>query len=141
MLFPGMGSGILIACHSTSFQRCALVRPSTRLTSRRFSRLCWVLLLGISGLVPPARSDEVQRWVPLGPLLPRTEAAAIYDPLGKRLLVFGGGGQSVLLNDLWALDLAQTPRWIEIRPAGIPPVRRSAATAIYDSRHQRMIVF
>jgi len=72
--------------------------------------------------------------------LPRWGAATVYDPVRRRMIVFGGfGGQA--LDDTWALELAGTPRWTHIIPHGLPPSARYAATAVYDSRRDGMILF
>ena len=64
----------------------------------------------------------------------RMEHAAIYDPVGDRVLVFGG--QSVIpyydvwLDDVWELSLAGTPTWTLLEPDGGRPGPRSAHSEI-----------
>jgi hypothetical protein len=71
----------------------------------------------------------------------RYGTAAIYDPVGDRLLVFGGSDVSGYpRNDLWQLSLSGTPTWSQITAAGAPGARENH-TAIYDAAHRRMIVF
>jgi hypothetical protein len=71
----------------------------------------------------------------------RYGTAAVYDPVGDRLLVFGGSDVSGYpCNDLWQLSLTGTPTWSEITAPGGPGAREDH-TAIYDSAHRRMIVF
>ena len=72
---------------------------------------------------------------------PREAHAAIYDPVGDRMIVFGGMDDGGVLNDLWSLSLAGTPQWQPLAPSGSPPSARSGASAVYDSQRQRMIVF
>lgn len=95
---------------------------------------------------------------PGGALPPARElAAAVYDPVRDRLIVFGGyaGGT---LNDVWALTLSGTPEWTHIIPAqGLdaqapagnpdliiniddPPYPREGSVAVYDPIGDRMIV-
>ena len=73
--------------------------------------------------------------------VPRYLASTIYDPVGERLILFGGiiGGE--LLNDVWALSLYGAPIWTRLTVAGAPPSPRASHTAIYDPVRQRMIVF
>ncbi|HET9327085.1 MAG TPA: kelch repeat-containing protein [Candidatus Eisenbacteria bacterium] len=99
-----------------------------------------------------ARSNEVlalsltapETWsllTPSGsPPTARELHAAIYDPVGDRMIVFGGT-DGTKLNDVWALSLADPPVWTLLTPAGTPPTPRSGASAVYDSQRQRMVVF
>jgi hypothetical protein len=77
------------------------------------------------------------------PPSPRHLQSAIYDPVRNRVVVFGGyqRGQPPFLNDVWALSLGDSPAWQRLTPAGIPPIAREGHSAIYDARHDRMIVF
>jgi hypothetical protein len=78
-----------------------------------------------SGTPPSARSDHT----------------AIYDPVGDRMLVFGGFNGSSYLNDVWALSLSGTPVWTQLAPSGTPPSALAGHTAIYDQANNRMLVF
>jgi galactose oxidase-like protein/Kelch motif protein len=93
-------------------------------------------------------------WIALDPMgsppVARSYHTAIYDPLRDRMIVFGGAGGGSLLNDVWALSLAGTPKpnelddadvWSELAPAGSPPTARAEHTAIYDPVRDRMVVF
>jgi len=76
-----------------------------------------------------------------GPTLPiaRLFATAIYDPVRRRMIVFGGeGGPS--FNDTWALDLA-TMTWSQIVPNGTLPSERFGHTAIYDPVTDEMVIY
>ncbi len=67
-----------------------------------------------------------------------TYAAAIYDPLRDRLVVFAGGN---FTNDTFALSLATSPAvWTTLQPGGPLPPRRSYAMAAYDPVRDRMLV-
>jgi len=70
----------------------------------------------------------------------RSDAAAIYDPVRDRLIVFGGFGVTDMLNDVQALDLA-TNTWSTISAAGTPPSARFSHTAVYDATRDRMVVY
>lgn len=76
-----------------------------------------------------------------GPPDPRDNHTAVYDPVGQRMIVFGGfeWATFAFANDVWALDLT-TLTWTPISPAG-PPSARIGHTAIFDAANQRMIVF
>jgi len=94
----------------------------------------WTLSLGAS--------PEWTLLTPSGtPPSPRCFHTAIYDPVGDRMVVFGGDGATFALNDLWALSLGASPEWTLITPSGTPPSPRCFHTAIYDPFGDRMIVF
>lgn len=70
----------------------------------------------------------------------RLEHSAIYDPIGDRMIVFGGNSGTVE-NDTWELTLSGVPTWSELSPAGTLPTGRFAHSAIYDPIRERMIIF
>lgn len=75
-------------------------------------------------------------------LIGLSEHTAIYDPIGQRMLVFGGGDGSGNLNDkVYAATLPQagSPVWSILTET--TPTARSASRAVYDSAHRRMVVF
>jgi hypothetical protein len=82
-------------------------------------------------------------WSPLAtagtPPTPRLLHGAIYDPVGDRMLVFGGWADS-LLDDVWQLALSGTPTWSRLEPTGTPGGRASFAS-VYDARNRRMVIF
>ncbi len=93
--------------------------------------------------------SEMPAWSPLMPMgmapSARQGHTAIYDPLGERMVVFGGSlldipGQHVL-NDAWALSLGGLPVWTQLAQTGGPPGARSGHTAIYDTARERMVVY
>ncbi|MPZ13539.1 MAG: hypothetical protein GEU73_03805 [Chloroflexi bacterium] len=82
------------------------------------------------------------RLQPEGPTPPdRFRHAAVWDPAGDRMLVFGGYGDGVpgrYLNDLWAYEPA-TNSWTELTPAEPPPAR-SRQAVVWDATAQRLLV-
>ena len=67
---------------------------------------------------------------------------AAYDPIGDRMIVFGGAGNAgALYNDVWALSLSGSPAWTALTPSGSPPLTRRAASVVYDSNQQRLVIF
>ncbi|MFH1572014.1 MAG: kelch repeat-containing protein [Gemmatimonadota bacterium] len=85
---------------------------------------------------------QAQTWrplVPAGGLPPRRNAAAICDPSGDRVLLFGGRGSSGDRADLWALDLA-TDSWSEL-PAGAGPSPRFTHVAVHDPVGRDLVVW
>ena len=91
--------------------------------------------------VVPLGSDAPFRLAVEGPgPAPRYAGSAIYDPVRDRLVVYGGAGAD-FYGDTWALELAGTPRWVNLAPTGPTPPVRDAHVAVYDSARDRMIVF
>ena len=72
----------------------------------------------------------------------RQYAASLYDPIGDRMIVYGGlNGSSSLLSDAWALTLTGTPIWVSVSATGSAPAARYGHAMVYDSRRKRAIVF
>ena len=89
---------------------------------------------------------EIQGWTLLAPSgtppAGRFDHAAIYDPVGQRMIVFGGwNGAGVYFAGVSQLSLTGSPAWSTIAAAGSPPASRSGHTAVYDAARNRMLVF
>ncbi|MCI0525036.1 MAG: kelch motif-containing protein, partial [Acidobacteria bacterium] len=61
----------------------------------------------------------------------RRNGVAIYDPVAKRVIIFGGASNSGSLNDTWAFSL-ETRTWTKLVTAGTPPGARFSFDAVYD---------
>ena len=102
----------------------------------------WVL--DFTDLFP---SPAWSQLLPAGPPPPpRSDHTAVMDPVGDRMVIFGGGegsltGPPVYHNDVWALGLSPSPAWTQIVPTGTPPAPRFGHTAVYDPAGQRIVVF
>ncbi|MGY8826467.1 MAG: Kelch repeat-containing protein [Candidatus Latescibacterota bacterium] len=96
------------------------------------ARLHMIVLLS---LLLSATSAYAQQWRQLEPTgtapTPRNNTSLVYDPVGHRLIVFAGRSSAGDLNDLWALDLAQTS-WIQFEPEGPVPNLKHGDTWSYD---------
>jgi hypothetical protein len=68
------------------------------------------------------------------------QSSAIYDPLNKRMIVFGGTNPDYVYNDLYALDL-NTYTWSALSPAGPLPNPRWNHSAIYNPADSSMVIF
>jgi hypothetical protein len=73
----------------------------------------------------------------------RAGHAAVYDPVGDAMVVFGGrrdDSEASAENSTWRLTLGGTPAW-EALSGGSPPSKRFSHSAVYDAAGKRMIVF
>ncbi len=70
----------------------------------------------------------------------RRNGAAIYDAVGKRVILFGGAGDSGLLNDTWSLDPA-SGNWTKLATSGPTPTPRFSFDAVYDPVGRQMVVY
>jgi len=68
----------------------------------------------------------------------RDGASAIVDPVGQRVVLFGGDLGSET-DEVWALATAPGGAWTRLSVQGTTPHRRDAL-AVYDSRRHRMMV-
>lgn len=92
-------------------------------------------------------TDPKPEWTLLqtagAPPIRRYGAATIYDPIGDRMIVFGGWTIDPTwrpLNDVWALSLAGTPTWVQLDVRRPPPSPRGRASGLYDSARHRMLI-
>jgi hypothetical protein len=72
---------------------------------------------------------------PTGPPQGRQFHSVSYDPIGDRLLAYGGSSGTIL-SDTWALPLAAPTAWVPLSGT-----RRKGHSAVYDNARGRMIVF
>jgi hypothetical protein len=95
----------------------------------------WTLNLGLS---PP-------RWEPLEstgtPPAPRIWQAAIYDPVGDRLIMVGGEIDFNPSDTTWVLTFSDPPRWSVLDAPGDRPPPGGNAAAIYDPVRKRLLEF
>ena len=80
---------------------------------------------------------ETQGSGPVG----RAGHTAVYDPQGRRMIVFGGRQGFNVLDDAWALSLTEPYHWQRLSPDGDVPSGRFEHTAVYDATNGCMIVF
>lgn len=77
-------------------------------------------------------------WTLLAPANPpqgRQFHTAVYDPIGDRMLVFGGSSGPIL-SGTWALSLSATQAWIPLSGT-----RRRGHVALLDDWRRRIVVF
>lgn len=68
----------------------------------------------------------------------------VFDPLRRRVVLFGGGTYSCVAcetNSVSILDLTGTPTWRDAPVQGTPPVPRTGARGVYDPWRDRIVFF
>jgi uncharacterized protein (TIGR03437 family) len=70
----------------------------------------------------------------------RRNGVAVYDPVAKRVVVFGGVGNSGSLNDTWALSL-ESRTWTKLATTGPTPPPRFSFDAVYDPVGHQMVIY
>ncbi len=103
-------------------------------TESGFANDAWALALSGS----PAWAELTPSGTPPAP---RLAHAAIYDPMGDRMIVFGGHGGGTSYGDTWELSFAGGGSWTQLAPLGGPPPTGLDFEAAYDPLRQRMILF
>jgi hypothetical protein len=78
-----------------------------------------------------------------GPPPARWDGRAVYDPVGHRMIVFGGYSQALgCMNDVWALALDEgAESWTHVTTGGPSPEVRRGHAATYDWMHHRMLIY
>jgi N-acetylneuraminic acid mutarotase len=64
----------------------------------------------------------------------------VYDPVSKKMILFGGYDGSTEYNDTWAYDPA-AGTWKDLKPEGNPPAARDSQALAYDSDDKVMVLF
>jgi hypothetical protein len=67
----------------------------------------------------------------------RSYCAMAYDPVSKKVVLFGGLGASGNLNDTWTFD---GTNWAQVNTAVAPPVR-NGATMAFDRTTRKLVMF
>lgn len=97
----------------------------------------WSLDLDAS---PPSWSERVPAMGNTPPTA-RAGSSLIYDPLGDRLILFGGDvGSGTLNGELWEFRMASN-EWFPLTATGSAPSARAHHTAVYDDSLDRMVIF
>lgn len=122
---PEEGLDVVRAVYDSNRRRMLLVTSSLSV---------WAL-----DLQNPAGWSQIVEGGSSGPA-PRRYPAVAYDSFRNRLVIFGGGPDTGLYNDVWALDLAGTPTWQQITPAVPGPAARWSAVAVYDAAGDQLVI-
>lgn len=105
--------------------------------------------LGDVGFLRVPMNSPSFSWVSFSPgtgPVKRTKHSAVYDAVGKRMIIFGGLDNltvpdgSLLNQDTWSLSLGAGIQWSSVPTPGSPSFRKGH-TAVCDTLNQRMLVF
>ena len=122
----------------------------TAILDRKRDRM---IVFGGSDVVDPPFNDVwalslsgAPNWQQLSPLgtppAGRFDHTAIYDPVGDRMIVYGGtlnlNGSSA---EVWALALSGTPTWAQLAQIGLSAVERTDHASIYDPIRQAVLSY
>ena len=68
--------------------------------------------------------------------------ASVWDPVSRRMIIFGGETSTGRTNTVWQLSFASgTPTWSQVSTSGTPPTPRWQYTGSWDPVGQRLILF
>jgi hypothetical protein len=70
-------------------------------------------------------------------LPPRAAFASAYDPISKKIVVFGGNNNQTDLNDTYTFD---GKTWAKVKTSVAPPARETAMMA-YDRKIHKLVLF
>jgi hypothetical protein len=104
--------------------------------------LAMVVVVAMIALPPCAIAADVPTvsWMQLSPttsFTPRSYAAVAYDPVSKKVVIFGGLSSKGYLNDTWTFD---GTNWAQVTTSPAPPVRTNASMA-FDKVSRKIVMF
>jgi hypothetical protein len=85
----------------------------------------------------PGNASTWKKLAPVTSPTARSYAAMAYDPISKKVVLFGGIGESSDLNDTWTFD---GTTWTKVKTSVTPP-RRGAATMAFDKHAKKLVMF
>src|SRR5689334_8423326 len=112
-----------------------VLRRSSRFFRSFITPGCCCIVLAVA-----SRTSAAPTWTQLLPeTSPRARSylAMTYDPVSKKIIMFGGFEGNGYLNDTWAFD---GNAWTHLRTQVAPPARAAAQMA-YDVVSQRVVLF
>jgi hypothetical protein len=99
-----------------------------------------VLFVLVAAMLSFAADPSGLTWKKLKPtkgLPARAAFASAYDPISKKIVVFGGNNNQADLNDTYTFD---GKTWAKIETSVAPPAR-TAATMAYDRKIHNLVLF
>lgn len=121
---PPEAADIVRAIYDPVGRRMILVTPSLAVYALGLASPTQWVLLASSGTGPSGRRYPT----------------IAYDSLRNRLLLFGGGPDTGIYSDVWALNLTGPATWQQLTPAAPGPSARWAAVSVYDPAGDRFVI-
>jgi len=91
-----------------------------------------------------AYDPEANTWTDLAPAgaLPQSRClhSLVYDPVGQKVILFGGSRRGGCLGDMWAYDSAANT-WTELSLSGDKPLARYGCSLVYDPDLSKILLF
>ena len=72
--------------------------------------------------------------------LARSGHTMVYDPVGRQMILFGGGLEEDLSRNTWSYDPSANA-WTELSPRGALPAARIGHSMVYDALSERILLF
>src|SRR5437868_2193958 len=115
------------------------MHPNYRTKSWHGTALAALFVLATTTLSLAAGPATVS-WSKISPtqgLPARAFFATAYDPISKKVVVFGGANATSQLNETWTFD---GKTWTQVQTS-VSPGPRSAAAMAYDKNIQKVVLF
>jgi Galactose oxidase, central domain len=97
----------------------------------------FVLVITTLSFVADASTLTWNKLTPTKKLPPRASFASAYDPVSKKVVIFGGFNANQVLNETWTFD---GTTWAEVKTSVAPSARASASMA-YDRKIHKLVLF
>jgi len=99
------------------------------------------LIMSDTWVIPMYNTDDAFKLTPLGSAPVRAGHAAVYDPVGDRMIVVGGNsGINEATVSTFALELSGTPTWTTLSPGGAMPAGRGGHSFTRDPARDRILM-
>lgn len=97
-------------------------------------------LMAVLSVLTYAADPASANWTKLSPATSpaaRVYSTMVYDPVSKKIVLFGGFGQNGMLNDTWTFD---GTTWTQQQTA-VAPTGRTGSAMAFDKRSQKIVMF
>jgi hypothetical protein len=102
---------------------------------------CVVTLSSLLAAEAPASTQSATgEWRRILTPSARYAESAVYDPVRRRMIVFGGHDGARRLGETWTLSLDGPATWLPLAVSGTAPSPRYSHAAVYDPVRDRLIV-
>src|SRR5580704_15073243 len=99
-----------------------------------------LVVMAMIAVPPCAIAAPTVSWTQLSPATSpsaRAYPSMAYDPVSKKIILFGGFSAKGYLNDTWSFD---GTNWTHLSTSSAPPVRTNASM-IFDKGSRKLVMF